>query len=340
MFHRRRTIGGTTLIKACVTGAGGFVASFMVDFLLEKGETVIGTYRWFEDLERAEHFKDKITMVPVDLIDAMSCLKCIREHKPDYIYHLAAQSFVPDSFVYPAMTIMTNTVGTLNLLEAVRLARDEDKSYNPIIVVVSSSEVYGQVEEGETPITESQPFRPQNPYGASKVGADMIAYVYYRCYGMKILRTRLFTHTGPRRTMDSFETSFARQIAMIEAELQEPVVKVGNLESIRTIADVRDAVKAYYILMRKCQLGEVYNIGGDRTMKVGEVLDYLISLSPMRDKIKVTVSPELLRPSDVTLQIPSSEKFKQLTGWEPEIPFEETMKDLLEFWRDKVGRAK
>ena len=127
---------------------------------------------------------------------------------------------------------------------------------------------------------------------------------------------------------------------MIEAELQEPVVKVGNLESIRTIADVRDAVKAYYILMRKCQLGEVYNIGGDRTMKVGEVLDYLISLSPMRDKIKVTVSPELLRPSDVTLQIPSSEKFKQLTGWEPEIPFEETMKDLLEFWRDKVGRAK
>lgn len=323
-----------------MTGAAGFVASHMIDLLLEKGEDVIGTYRWFEDLERAEHFKDKITMVPMDLIDMGSCLRCIRDHKPDYIFHLAAQSYVPDSFIYPVMTIMTNTVGTLNLLEAVRMVREDDKSYDPIIVVVSSSEVYGQVKEDEIPITEAQPFRPQNPYGASKVGADMIGYVYFRCYGMKILRTRLFTHTGSRRTMASAESSFARQIALIEAGLQEPIVKVGNLESVRTIADVRDAARAYYILVRKCKPGEVYNIGGNRTMKVGEMLEYLISLSPMKDKIRVEVDPKLLRPADVTLQVPSSLKFMKETGWKPEISFEKTMADLLEFWRDKVGRNK
>ncbi len=690
-----------------MTGAGGFVASHMVDLLLEKGEEVVGTYRWFEDLERAEHFKNKITMVPMDLIDMGSCLRCVRDHKPEYFFHLAAQSFVPDSFIYPAMTIMTNTVGTLNLLEAVRLTRDEDKSYDPVIHVCScydsetkvvtrrgvlgyndirdndqvlsidpstrevsyrnikrvisqdyeglmvemktrsvdlkitpnhqvlfsyspkaklqfkeairinqdmdrcympigkynhnsgignviisgksypaedifyllglyigdgysgtqirtqknktglfrddylrlardssgrfvsgkfgiqtqsrshsyriflaipqedksrqkaikclnrlgivprlyddtiyftskafveffdtighsalikkipdwvfdydykylqklyeglidsdgyyhqrgerfstssksvmesflqlclllgkpatvslrfnhnpiikgrvikdksnylfsitdghpipvrskriqsvwykgkvwcleiegthnfavyrngkttysgnSSEVYGQVDEGEIPITESQPFRPQNPYGASKVGADMIAYVYWRCYGLKIIRTRMFTHTGYGRTMESAEVSFARQIALIEKGKQEPVIKVGNLDSIRTIADVRDAVRAYYLLVRKCKYGEVYNIGGDKVISIREMLNYLISLSPMKTKIKVEVDPKKLRFSDVTLQIPSSQKFKSETGWKPEISFEKTMSDLLEFWRDKVGRRK
>ena len=315
-----------------ITGIGGFVASHMADYLLEKGSEVVGTSRWTEDLSRVAHIKDKFVMVPVDLLDLSSCLGCLSMHRPQYIYHLAAQSYVPDSFIYPAITIQTNTVGTLNLLEAVRLIKD----YDPIIHICSSSEVYGQVNPDEVPIKESQPFRPQNPYAVGKVGADMIAYVYWRNYKIKTIRTRMFTHTGPRRTMSSAESSFARQIAMIEKELQEPVVRVGNLESIRTIADVRDAVRAYYILVRECRLGEVYNIGGDRTMKIGDMLDYLLSLSSMRDQIRVEVDPNLLRPADVTLQIPDSSKFKNETGWQPKIPFEKTMSDLLDYWRGNV----
>lgn len=323
------------MIKSLITGIAGFVASHMADYLLEKGEQVIGTYRWIEDLSRIDHIRDKITLVPMDLIDLASCINCIDNHRPHYIYHLAAQSYVPDSFIYPAQTIMTNTIGTLNLLEAVRILKQKE-GYDPIFHECSSSEVYGQVEEDEVPIKETNPFRPQNPYAVGKVGADMIAYTYWRAYGIKTIRTRMFTHSGPRRTMASAESSFAKQIAMIEKGLQEPVVKVGNLESIRTIADVRDAVKAYYLLVRKCQLGEVYNIGGNRTMKVGEVLDYLISLSPMKAKITIEVAPELLRPSDVTLQIPDISKFQKETGWAPEIPFEKTMEDLLNWWREHV----
>lgn len=325
--------------KSLVTGIGGFVASHLADYLLEKGEEVIGTYRWQEDLSAIEHIREKITMVPMDLLDLGSCIRAI-EHRPNYIYHLAAQSYVPDSFIYPAETIMTNTIGTLNLLEAVRLFREGLFThlivYDPIIHICSSSEVYGQVREDEVPIKETNLFHPQNPYAVGKIGADMIAYVYWQCYKIKTIRTRMFTHTGPRRTMSSAESSFAKQIARIEKGLQEPVIKVGNLESIRTFADVRDAVKAYYIMMRKCRPGEVYNIGGNRTMKVGDMLNYLISLSPMKDKIRVEVDPNLLRLADVTLQIPDISKFVKETGWAPEISFEKTMADLLNWWRGHV----
>lgn len=322
------------MTKSLITGVAGFVASHLADYLLEQGEQVIGTYRWIEDLSRIDHIRDKITLVPMDLLDLTSCLRCMDE-RPNYIFHLAAQSYVPDSFIYPAATIMTNTVGTLNLLEAVRILKEKE-GYDPIIHICSSSEVYGQVEEDEVPIKETNPFRPGNPYAVGKIGADMIAYVYWKNYGIKSIRTRMFTHTGPRRTMMSAECAFAKQIALIEKGLQEPVVKAGNLDSIRTFADVRDAVRAYYILVRKCQPGEVYNIGGNRTMRVGQMLDYLISLSPMKEKIKVEVDPSLLRPADVTLQIPDISKFVNETGWQPEIPFEKTMSDLLNWWRQNV----
>lgn len=340
------------MIKSLVTGIGGFVASHLADFLLEKGEEVIGTYRWTEDLSKIQYIRGRITMVPMDLLDLPSCIKCIEEHRPDYIYHLAAQSYIPDSYIYPAQTIMTNTIGTLNLLEAVRMLKEREweeaefftqlyktatlPTYNPIIGVCSSSEVYGQVEEDELPIKETNPLRPLNPYAVGKVGEDMLGYMYWKSYGLKIIRTRFFTHTGPRRTMMSAESHFAYQIARIEKGLQPPLVRVGNLDSVRTIADVRDAVKAYYIMMRKCRPGEVYNIGGNRTVKIGDMLNYLISLSPMKEGIKVEIDPELLRPADILLQVPDISKFVAETGWAPEIPFEKTMLDLLEWWREHV----
>ena len=326
------------MTTSLITGIGGFVASHLADLLVEKGEEVIGTYRWTEDLNKIKHILDKIILVPADLLDLSSLIRVIADHKPDYIFHLAAQSYVPDSFTNPIITVETNTIGTVNLLEAIRLTKDYiDKNYNPIIHVCSSSEFYGKVDENEIPITEKHPMRPGNQYAIGKIGADAAGYFYNKYYGLKVIRTRMFTHTGPRRTMMSAECNFARQIARIEKGVQEPIIKHGNLHSVRTWADVRDAVKAYYLMVRKCNPGEVYNIGGNTTKSIGEMLDYLISLSPMKEKIKKQLDPSLVRKVDVNLQVVDTSKFiKDCPEWKPEIPFEQTMSDLLQWWRENI----
>ncbi len=325
------------MMKNLITGIGGFVASHLADFLLEKGEEVFGTYRWTEDLSRIKHIRDKIKMIPADLLDLSSFIRAIADNKPDFIFHLAAQSYVPDSFTNPIITVETNTVGTLNLLEAIRLIKDYvHKDYDPVIHVCSSSEFYGKVNESEVPITENNPMRPGNQYAVGKIGADAAAYFYAKYYGMKVVRTRMFTHTGERRTMLSAECNFARQIALIEKGLQDPIIKHGNLNSVRTWANVKDAVKAYYLLVRKGTPGEVYNIGGKVNKTIGEMLDYMISLSPMKDKIKKELDQGLVRKVDVNLQIVDYGKFKGETDWEPEISFEDTIKEVLEFWRKQV----
>lgn len=325
------------MMKNLITGIGGFVASHLADLLLEKGEEVYGTYRWTEDLSRIKHIKNKIKMIPADLLDFVSLFRAIADNKPDYIFHLAAQSYVPDSFTNPIVTIETNTLGTVNLLEAIRLYRDYvDKNYDPVVHVCSSSEYYGKVNENEVPITEKNDIRPGNQYAIGKIGADAAAYFYYNYYGIKTIRTRMFTHTGDRRNMMSAECNFARQIALIEKGLQEPVIKHGNLNSVRTWANVKDAVKAYYLLVRKGKPGEVYNIGGKVNKTIGEMLDYMVSLSPMKDKIRKELDPSLVRKVDVNLQIVDYSKFQRDTGWEPVISFEETIKEVLDFWRTNV----
>jgi GDP-mannose 4,6-dehydratase len=318
-------------MKVLITGITGMVGSHLADFLLTKRDEIYGTCRWRSPRDNIEHIKDKITLINCELLDSHSVMNCIDKVKPDVIYHLAAQSYVLDSFDEPVVTLQTNIIGTTNILEAVRRLK-----LNPIIHICSSSEVYGQVKEDEVPIKETNTLRPASPYAVSKVGEDMIALQYYLSYGLKIIRTRMFTHTGPRRGDVFAESSFAKQIALIEKGKQEPILRVGNLDSVRTFSDVRDAVKAYWLLTKHCKPGEVYNIGGNRTMKVGDMLNYLISLSPMKNKIKIVVDRKLLRPSDVTLQIPSIDKFVKETGWKPEIPFEKTMKDLLDYWRERV----
>jgi len=337
------------MVRNLITGINGFVASHLADLLLEKGEEVYGTQRWTEDGSNIGHIKDRIYFCEMDLNDLSSCIRTIEEVKPDYIFHLAAQSDPKASFKYPIETIRTNTLGTLNLLESVRMARDKSEEdymdgydkYDPVVHICSSSEVYGLVKQEDVPIKETQQFNPANPYAVGKVGEDMIALMYWTNYKIKTIRTRMFTHTGPRRVMLSAEVNFAKQIAEAECSLctlngkyTERELKHGNLDSIRTWADVRDAVEAYWILVRAGQPGEVYNIGGNTTKTVGEVLDYLISLTPV--PIKKVLDPKLLRPYDVTLQIPDCSKFKKIAGWEPKIPFERTMKDILDFWRRKV----
>ena len=319
--------------KVLITGITGFVGSHLADFILEKHPRVkiLGLARWRSPTDNITHILDKITIKYGDLVDLPSVKSILNEEKPDTIFHLAAQSYVPYSYTTPIATFEANIFGTCYLLEAVKELK-LSSNYDPIIHICSSSEVYGQVKKDEVPIKETNPFRPASPYAVSKVAEDMLAQQYWDSWKIKTIRTRMFTHTGPRRGSVFVVSTFAKQIAAIEAGLIPPAVKVGNLDSIRTFTDVRDAVRAYWLLVTKCPPGEVYNIGGVETMKISEMLDMLLKMSKNK-KIKVKKDPTRLRPSDVTLQIPSTEKFNKATGWKPEIKFEKTLKDTLNYWR-------
>lgn len=321
-------------MKILITGITGFVGSHLADYILAgfPEVRVLGIVRWRSPKDNIMHILDKIQIDYGDLLDLPSLESSINEHKPDIIFHLAAQSYVDFSFVAPAITLETNVLGTCNLLEAIKRLK-LNSGYDPIVHICSSSEVYGQVREDEVPIKEDNLFRPASPYAVSKVAEDMLAYQYWLSWKIKTIRTRMFTHTGPRRGDVFVSSTFAKQIAAIEAGLMPAVVKTGNLDSIRTFLDVRDAAKAYWLLVNKCPAGEVYNIGGVETMTVEEMLKRLLKLSK-RSGITVEVDPSRLRPSDVTLQIPNTEKFHRATGWKPIIKFEQTMQDSLDYWRD------
>ena len=324
-------------MKIFLTGISGFVGSWYVDYLLKNypDVEVHGLVRWRYPKDNIIDYLDNIHLHYGDLLDLASLQEILGEVRPDAISHLAAQSCPPYSFTAPSITLETNVIGTCNLLEAIKTLKLRG-GYDPLFHCVSSSEVYGQVKEDEIPITEDQCFRPASPYGVSKVGEDMLAFQYWLSYGIKTIRTRMFTHTGPRRGEVFVLSNFAKQIAVIEAGKQEPIVHVGNLDSVRTFADVRDTVTAYWMLLDGCKPGEAYNIGGDRTMTIGEMLSKLINFSTKKANISVEVDKARLRPSDVTLQIPSLKKFKDATGWEPKIPFEKTLEDTLNYWRERV----
>jgi GDP-mannose 4,6-dehydratase len=318
-------------MKVLITGITGMVGSHLADLLLSDcpGVKVHGLIRWRSPLDNIRGILSRITLHQGDLRDLNSLVNTLREVRPERIHHLAAQSYVDMSFVAPAETLRTNIIGTVNLLDSIRIA-----GINPRVHICSSSEVYGQVLPHEVPITEDSPLRPASPYAVSKVGEDMIAFQYGLSYGLDLVRTRMFTHTGPRRGDVFAESSFAKQIAEIEAGHSQGPVRVGNLDSVRTLADVRDAARAYRLLLDRCPGGEVYNIGGKETMTVGEILETLKSLA----KVPIThaVDPARLRPSDVTLQIPDISKFHAATNWEPQIPARQTLSNLLDYHRDRI----
>lgn len=336
--------------KALITGITGMVGSHLADFLLAETDwEVYGVCRWRSPLDNVAHLldrvnkKDRLFFDYADLNDQTSLIRTIEKVKPDYVFHLAAQSYPLTSFTAPIDTLNTNILGTCRLLEAIRFEMEKDPGYKPVIHVCASSEVFGKIpaaKKPETGIHEECPFHPASPYAISKVGTDLLGRYYAEAYGMTVMTTRMFTHTGPRRGDVFHESTFAKQIAMIEAGLIPPVVKVGNLQSLRTYADVRDAVRAYYMLVTKNPVaGEYYNIGGSYTCEVGDTLKTLISYSTMKDKIKVETDPERLRPIDADLQVPDCRKFKAHTGWEPQISFEKTMHDLLDYWRERVKKG-
>lgn len=336
--------------KALITGITGMVGSHLADFLLENTDwDVYGVCRWRSPLDNVSHLlervneKNRVFFEYADLNDQVSLITVVNRIKPDYVFHLAAQSYPLTSFTAPIDTLNTNILGTARLLESIHLAMEEDPSYKPIIHVCASSEVFGKIPKEKKPeagINEECPFHPASPYAISKVGTDLLGRYYAEAYGITVMTTRMFTHTGPRRGDVFHESTFAKQIAMIEAGLIEPKVMVGNLQSLRTYADVRDAVRAYYMLVTVNPIaGEYYNIGGSYTCEVGDTLNTLISYSTMKDKIEVVTDPERLRPIDADLQVPDCRKFKEHTGWEPQIPFEQTMHDLLNYWRKRISNG-
>ena len=258
---------------ALITGITGFVGSHMAELLLSKGFKVHGLCRWRSRTENIDHIKTKIHLVEGDLLDAHSLQQLMMDVRPTHIFHLAAQSFVPASWTSPAVTLEINVVGSCNLFEAVRAAQ-----LSPVIQIACSSEEYGLVKPNEVPIKETNPLRPLSPYGVSKIAMDYLGYQYFKSYNMKIIRTRGFNHTGPRRGDVFAESTFAKQIAEVEKGKKEPVIYVGNLEAKRDYTDVRDMVRGYFLAAEKGEPGEVYNISSGKARKIDEVLQTLLSL--------------------------------------------------------------
>jgi GDP-4-dehydro-6-deoxy-D-mannose reductase len=267
-------------------------------------------------------------LVEAELGDPLAMQTIIGGVRPDRIFHLAAQSYVPGSWTYPAETIHVNVIGQVHLLEAVRSA-----GLDPLIHIAGTSEEYGATRPEELPLKETTPLRPHSPYAVSKVAQELLAFQYRYSYGLRTVVTRAFNHEGPRRG-DNFVTSnLAKQIAEIERGLRPPQLMVGKLDSKRDWSDVRDVVRAYWLALEKGEPGDVYNIGSGVARTVEEMIRTLLSFTEV--PIKIVQDPARLRPSDIDLQADVS-KFRALTGWAPAIPFEETMSDLLDYWRERV----
>jgi GDP-4-dehydro-6-deoxy-D-mannose reductase len=315
--------------KALITGITGFAGSHLAELLLKERFEVYGTTRPRSKTDNIDQIKNKLNLYDADILDSHSLYSIIVKIKPNYIFHLAAQSFVQTSWASPATTMETNIVGSVHLFEAIRRAE-----IDPITQIACSSEEYGLVYPNEIPVKEDNPLRPQSPYAVSKVAMDYLGYQYFQSYKMKIIRTRGFNHTGPRRGEVFVTSNFAKQIAEIEKGKKEPVIEVGNLEAKRDWTDVRDMIRAYLLAVQKGKPGEVYNICSEKTVMVGDMLEMLLKMSKV--KVKVRQDPARLRPSDVPILLGDCTKFRKATGWKPEIPFEKTMEDLLNYWRERT----
>ena len=317
-----------------ITGGTGFVGSHMIDYILDNqiDVKIYATKRWMEDTKNLDHVDDeRFQFIDCDLIDGMSVQRAIEISKPNKVFHFAAQSFPEVSFKIPVITLQTNVIGTTHLFESIK-----DSRYNPTIVSISSSEVYGNPNEDEIPITEDNPIRPANPYSISKVGHDLMSQYYYKAYGMKIITTRMFSHEGARRGKQFALSSFAYQIVQNENLIKNDCqIRHGNLDSVRTYSHIDDAVHAYWLVKKKGRVGQRYNIGGDYTCTVGDALNMLISKSTKKG-LEPLLDQDRVRPTDITLQVPDTSKFRKETGWKPTKGLEEICDDLLDYWREKL----
>ncbi|CNC93903.1 NAD-dependent epimerase/dehydratase [Yersinia frederiksenii] len=332
-----------------ITGFTGQVGSQLADYILDHTtDHIIGMMRWQEPMDNIYHLtdrvnkKDRISIQYADLNDLSSLSNLISSARPKFIFHLAAQSFPRTSFDIPIETLQTNIIGTANLLECIRILKQQD-GYDPVVHVCSSSEVYGRANVGDALNEESQ-FHGASPYSISKIGTDYLGQFYGEAYGIRTFVTRMGTHTGPRRSDVFFESTVAKQIALIEAGHQDPKIRVGNLASVRTFQDARDAVRAYYLLALESEKGniphgEAFNIAGEEAFQLPEVIELLLSFSSRND-IEIVTDTDRLRPIDADYQMFDNTKIKKYINWKPEIKAVDMFKDLLQHWRHEIASGR
>lgn len=320
-------------MKVLITGITGMAGSHLAEYLIRRGDCEVhGTLRWRSNRENIAGLEKGVSFHECELRDPYAVTRLLRDIRPNRIYHLASQSNVAASWIAPRETLVNNITAQLNILESLKLLDQTETRVH----VAGSSEEYGMVLPDELPVKESNPLRPTSPYGVSKVTQDTMAYQYYQNFGLHIVRTRCFNHTGPRRS-DSFATSsFARQIVEIEMEVKDPVIHVGNLQAKRDFTDIRDVVRAYYLALERCEPGSVYNIGSGTASSLRHILNLLLTMSRM--VIRVKKDGSRIRPSDVPVLVADTSSFKAKTGWTPQIPLEQSLFDLLEYWRMKLRR--
>lgn len=318
-------------MRILITGINGFVGSHLAEMFLKKGDEVAGIVRQRADKENIRQVESKLKLYSGDIKDSSFVNSTIADFLPDRIFHLAAVSFVHYSFASPSEVLNTGILGQTNILEAVRSHKPDAR-----VLVIGSSEEYGLVHPDEVPIKETNPLRPMSPYAVSKVAQDFMGYQYFKSYGLHVVRTRAFNHSGPRRGEAFVTSNFAKQVAEIKLGLREPEIYVGNLDAIRDFTDARDVIRAYDLALEKGDPGEVYNICSGNGYSIKQVLDMLIKLGGLLGTVDVIHDPSRKRPSDVPILMGDSTKFRQQTGWKPEINFQQTMSDLLQYWVDKL----
>lgn len=321
-------------MNVLITGITGFVGSYMAEYLLQElpESQIFGTIRWRSRTENIEFLSQTVKLIECDLKDYSSTKAALEQSQPDYIFHLAAQSFVPTSFHAPADTLTTNIISELNIFEGARAL-----GMKPVVHIAGSSEEYGLVYPNELPINEENPLRPLSPYAVSKVAQDMLAYQYFQSYQLPVVRTRAFNHSGPRRGHVFVESNFSKQVAEIEKGLRPPILYVGNLSAVRDYTDVRDIVRAYWLAALKAEPGEIYNIATGKGYAISQIVEMLKELTHLT--ISVEQDPARMRPSDVPMLIGDSTKFQRRTGWIPKIGFDQTLKDILDYWRQRVSET-
>lgn len=320
-------------MKILITGIAGFVGSHLVKDLVQKNNEVFGICLGCEDTSGLALVRKNVAIYKCDITDFPKLSELIKKIRPQQIYHLAGASSAGKSFFEPLATFNANIFGTISLLEAVRQTKLDAK-----ILIVGSGDVYGIVSKKDIPIKENSVLAPISPYAVSKATCGLLAYQYYKSYGLKIIRTRSFNHTGPGQGLGFAIPDFCYQIAKIEQGLMPPQMKVGNLKAIRDITDVRDIVRAYQLLMKKGKAGEAYNVCSGKGYKLKQVLNKLLNYS--NQEIKIIEDKNRKRTADIQILVGNNSKIKKETGWKPNISLNETLKDALDYWRKKQRQNK
>ncbi len=312
-------------MKALIIGAAGFVGPYLAHAVKEYMHCeVVATKLPHEKVDIPEARVENLNILNPDEITAV-----LNDEKPDYIFHLAAQSSVALSWKNPALTVDVNINGALNLLNSIRGLKDQPK-----VLVVGSGEEYGYIKEDIVPINENADLNPGNVYAVTKATQNMMATIYSQAYGMKLVMTRSFNHIGPRQTPQFVVADFCSQVVKIEKGMQEPVINVGNLSAKRDFTDVRDVVRAYTLLIQYGKSGETYNVGSGNAQSINSILEKIISKT--EKQIEVRVDEKKLRPVDVPIIEADTRKIYRDTGWKPEISLDTTIEDMLEYWRENL----